>query len=126
MLSKRVAKAFEQFAPLQLAGSWDNVGLLIESPMERPESKTIFLTIDLTSKVLEEALQDPSIGVIVSYHPPLFNSFKRLTMANEKERIALVCAAKGISIFSPHTALDSCIGGINDWLVFHIFCCLIN
>ena len=26
------------------------------------------------------------------------------------------CAAEGISVYSPHTALDSVRGGINDWL----------
>jgi putative NIF3 family GTP cyclohydrolase 1 type 2 len=28
----------------------------------------------------------------------------------------LHCAAQGISVYSPHTALDSVWGGINDWL----------
>ena len=37
-------------------------------------------------------------------------------MQDEKQKIALICAAKGISVYSPHTAIDSCVGGINDWL----------
>jgi putative NIF3 family GTP cyclohydrolase 1 type 2 len=24
--------------------------------------------------------------------------------------------SEGVSVYSPHTALDSCVGGINDWL----------
>lgn len=28
----------------------------------------------------------------------------------------LQCAAEGISVYSPHTALDSVYGGVNDWL----------
>lgn len=113
---KRVQAAFEVFAPLRLAGSWDNVGVLLEAPIPDPSAHKIFLTIDLTQKVLNEVLQDEEIGVIISYHPVLFSSFKRITMENEKQRLALICAAKGISIFSPHTALDSCNDGINDWL----------
>ncbi|CAG8768357.1 533_t:CDS:2, partial [Gigaspora margarita] len=103
--------------PLSLAeSSWDNVGLLVEPPYPRPNSSRVFLTIDLTSSVLEEALADPKVGVIVAYHPPIFRSFKRLNLNDIKQAIVLTCVAKGIGVFSPHTALDSCVGGVNDWL----------
>lgn len=111
---KRVQSAVEKFAPLKLAGGWDNVGILVEAPFPN-NSKKVLLTIDLTQKVLNEVLED-DIGVIVAYHPLLFSSFKRITLQDEKQKIALICASKGISVFSPHTALDSCVGGINDWL----------
>jgi putative NIF3 family GTP cyclohydrolase 1 type 2 len=107
----------EKICPLSLAeSSWDNVGLLLEAPNQRAQATKVFLTIDLTREVLDECLADPQIGVIVSYHPPIFRAFKRLLMSDEKQSIALKCAAAGVSIFSPHTALDSCTGGINDWL----------
>ncbi|KAJ3388857.1 NGG1 interacting factor [Entophlyctis sp. JEL0112] len=92
------------------------VGLLLESPVPRAKASRVFLTIDLTTDTLNEALSDEAVGVIVSYHPPLFSSFKRLTLANTKQRIALQCAAAGVSILSPHTCLDNCGDGINDWL----------
>ena len=78
----------------------------------------VFLTIDLTREVLDEALKDSSTGVIVAYHPVLFKPLKRLTLGpdNEKASIALRAASAGVSIYSPHTALDACSGGINDWL----------
>ena len=38
------------------------------------------------------------------------------TLANPRRKSLLLCAAQGISVFSPHTALDSVKGGINDWL----------
>ncbi|KXS15983.1 NGG1p interacting factor 3 [Gonapodya prolifera JEL478] len=116
-LLRRVIRAFEQFAPLSLAESWDNVGVLLEAPFSNADATSVLLTIDLTTPVLEEALAiRPPVGVIVSYHPVLFRAEKRFTMADPKQRIALKCAAAGISIFSPHTALDSTIGGINDHL----------
>jgi putative NIF3 family GTP cyclohydrolase 1 type 2 len=97
----------EKICPLSLAElQWDNVGLLVEAPYPRENATRVFLTIDLTSQVLEECLSDPSTGVIISYHPPLFKSFKRLTMSDEKQSIALKCAAAGVSVYSPHTALD--------------------
>ncbi|KAJ2999629.1 NGG1 interacting factor [Globomyces sp. JEL0801] len=55
--------------------------------------------------------------LLTEYSPPLFVKFKTLLMSDPKQSIALKCAASGISIYSPHTALDSCVGGINDWLV---------
>ncbi|KAJ3244994.1 NGG1 interacting factor [Chytriomyces hyalinus] len=38
-------------------------------------------------------------------------------MSNVKTAIVLRCAAAGVSILSPHTALDNCSDGINDWLI---------
>lgn len=67
-------------------------------------------------KVLKEALEDNSVGMIVSYHPPIFRPLKCITMADYKQSIVLRCIANGISVYSPHTALDACEGGINDWL----------
>lgn len=113
---KRVQEAFAKFAPTSLAGSWDNTGILLEAPFTNPGASKVFLTIDLTLSVLEEALSHQDLAVIVAYHPFLFSSFKRITMQDEKQKIALICAAKGISVYSPHTAVDSCLGGINDWL----------
>ncbi|KAJ3160604.1 NGG1 interacting factor [Geranomyces michiganensis] len=117
MLLKNVTKCMEKIAPLKLAeASWDNVGLLIEAPFPRPGTNSVFLTIDLTAPVLDEALKNPKVGVIVSYHPPLFQKFRRLTLSDDKQSIALRCAASGVSVFAPHTSLDNCLHGINDWL----------
>jgi dinuclear metal center YbgI/SA1388 family protein len=112
---QRTIRLLESIAPKSLAEPWDNVGLLIEAPFPRLGNK-IFLTIDLTESVLQEAVQDPLISIIISYHPPLFSSLKRLEMRDVKQRIALKCIGSGISVYSPHSALDSCQGGINDWL----------
>ena len=85
----RVVRSMEKIAPLSLGETWDNIGVLVEAPHPRQATK-VFLTIDLTSQVLEEALSDSTVGVIVAYHPPLFRSFKRLTLSDEKSKIALV------------------------------------
>ena len=104
-------------APLSLAArAWDNVGILLEAPNPRLNATRIFLTIDLTAQTLREALDDPKVGVIIAYHPPIFRAFKALTMNDHKQSIILQSAVSGISIYSPHTSLDSCVGGINDWL----------
>jgi dinuclear metal center YbgI/SA1388 family protein len=107
-------KAMERIAPVRLAESWDNVGLLLESPFQK-KGKKILLTIDLTSSVLEESLKRDA-SIIVSYHPTIFHGLKSLTLADPIQTSLLKCAAHGISVYSPHTALDSVWGGINDWL----------
>lgn len=112
---KAVCRALERIAPLRLAEKWDNVGLLLESPITKPEANKVLLTIDLTPAVLQESL-DVGASVIVSYHPPIFGGLKSITLSNPLQKSLLTCAASGISIFSPHTTLDSVWGGVNDWL----------
>ncbi|GAB1525666.1 hypothetical protein RhiTH_008829 [Rhizoctonia solani] len=116
-LVRAVVRSFERgIGPLRLAEAWDNVGLLLESPKHRSTGAIkVMLTIDLTPAVVEEALKNDT-GVIVAYHPPIFSGLKSLTLTNPLQRSLLRCAAEGISIFSPHTALDSVRGGVNDTL----------
>lgn len=47
MLLKQVLTKLEQIAPLALAESWDNVGLLVEPHQARDVTK-VLTTIDLT------------------------------------------------------------------------------
>ncbi|KAK2462894.1 hypothetical protein APHAL10511_005092 [Amanita phalloides] len=112
---KAVCRAMERIAPLRLAANWDNVGLLLESPIINPNRKDVMLTIDLTPEVMEETLSS-NAAVVVSYHPPIFKGLKMFTLANSLQKSLLTCVAHGISIYSPHSALDSVYGGINDWL----------
>merc|ERR1719228_2545970 len=112
---KEVVSQLESFAPTSLAESWDNVGLLIE-PSEEKTVKTVFLTNDLTEPVLEEALQS-NTDLIISYHPPLFRPFKRLTSKTWKERVAVKLVEEKVALYSPHTSWDCVPGGINSWLV---------
>lgn len=109
-----LAAAIESLAPLSLAESWDKVGLLV-GDREQELSGPILLTIDLTEDVIDEAI-DLGAGAVIAYHPPIWDPLKRLTAATPGERIILRAARAGIAIYSPHTALDACQGGINDWL----------
>ncbi|KAJ7051628.1 NIF3-like protein-like protein [Mycena amicta] len=117
ILTKSVCSAMQRIAPIALAGSWDNVGLILESPVSNASAtkNRVLLTIDLTPAVCDEAL---SIGarMLVSYHPPVFQGLKSLTLSSPLQTSLLRCAAGGISIYTPHSALDSVWGGVNDWL----------
>ncbi|TSK14499.1 NIF3-like protein 1 [Bagarius yarrelli] len=112
---KTVVDILEQLAPLSLAESWDNVGLLVEPGKQRP-IKTILLTNDLTADVMDEA-EAMTCDLIISYHPPLFRPFKRLVQKDWKQQLAIRAVENGIAVFSPHTSWDSVKGGLNDWLI---------
>ena len=53
---KLVAKRLQEYANLNLAADWDNVGLLVE-PSDKLLVKKILITNDLTEPVLEESIQ---------------------------------------------------------------------
>ena len=81
---KEIVQKLEAFAPTSLAGSWDNVGLLIEPTSPKTVNK-IILTNDLTEAVLKESL-DTKVDMILSYHPPIFRPLKRITSQSWKVR----------------------------------------
>ena len=56
------------------------------------------------------------VQFIVTYHTPIFRPLSSFTLAKPLQATLLRCAQAGISVYSPHTALDSVRGGINDWL----------
>jgi dinuclear metal center YbgI/SA1388 family protein len=109
-----LASAMQRIAPLRLAESWDNVGLLVGSA-QRELAGPILLAIDFTEQVLAEA-RAAQAAAIISYHPPIWEPLKRLTAEMPRGRILLGAIEAGMAIYSPHTALDATPGGITDWL----------
>ena len=103
-----------KIAPLSLAESWDNVGILIECPSaEQLQSLRIIACIDLTNEVISEAIQK-KCNMILSYHPILFRPVQSLSCVSHLP--LLRCIEGGVNVFSPHTALDAAVGGMNDHL----------
>ncbi len=109
-----VFSVLSDLAPLTLAEPWDNVGLLIDpGPVSFIESA--LLTVDLTDAVLSEAL-GLGVELIVAYHPPLFSGLKRLRAEEPDERVIVRALQGGLTVYSPHTALDAAEGGMAAWL----------
>ena len=86
--------------------------MLIEAPdVNSDKQQTVMLTIDLTEAVMNEVRNNRDIGVIIAYHPPIFRALKRFTASDPLQARLLECISRGISIYSPHTALDATKGG---------------
>ncbi|KAG9206705.1 hypothetical protein G6514_003546 [Epicoccum nigrum] len=116
--SKAVVRAMQKLYPKALAdNSWDNTGLLLEAPFDptRRQANTVLLAIDLTKAVADEAIALQS-SIVVAYHPIIFRGLKSLTLANSQQQTLLRLASHGISVYSPHTAVDAAPGGLGDWL----------
>jgi dinuclear metal center YbgI/SA1388 family protein len=112
------ARTMETIAPIHLAESWDNVGLL--SGHRSSLVKKVLLAIDLTPAVHDEALR-LGVDLLLIYHPPIFKPIKHLRIdGDEAPALAVALASYGIWIYSPHTALDTVDGGTNDILAQHV------
>lgn len=110
----QLISTLEGLAPLRLAEPWDNVGLLIDLG-ERREFERAFFTIDLTDCTLDEALCWHA-DFLIAYHPPIFGGLKRLRHDVPAERVVLRALRSGLTIYSPHTALDAAEDGMAEWL----------
>jgi dinuclear metal center YbgI/SA1388 family protein len=113
-----VLATLQRLAPLQFAEPWDNVGLIVEpTPVARAAPlHSALLTIDLSDEVVAEA-ERLGATLVIAYHPPIFQGLKRLRSSEPSESAVLRCVAKGITVFSPHTALDAAPDGVNAWLL---------
>ncbi len=112
----RTAQLLEQLdalAPLRLAAEWDNVGLLLGR--SDGEVTRVLLTIDSTPDVVREALEFDA-QMIVSYHPIIFHPLTRIIDSEVRGRMLVNLLQGGVSVYSPHTALDAMEGGVTDWL----------
>ncbi len=116
MQAKQLIQALDSIAPTRLAGGWDNVGLLIGDP-EAPIEGPVFVTLDLTDPVIDEAVEKKA-GFVVAYHPPVFHATKRLDTSERIGRTVFkLLRAGAVGVYSPHSALDAAQGGLNDWLI---------
>ncbi|KAH6677185.1 NIF3 NGG1 interactin-like proteing factor 3-like 1 [Halenospora varia] len=114
--SKAVIAAVKNLYPEDLADkSFDNTGLLLESPSRPHLNKSALITVDLTKAVADEAIKRKD-SIIIAYHPIIFRPLKSLTLSNTQQTTLLRLAQEGISVYSPHTAVDAAPGGLNDWL----------
>lgn len=109
----QVIEALENFAPQEIAESWDNVGLILGSP--RKSVTRILLTLDITSQVAKEAVEKKA-DLIVSHHPIIMDPLKNLREDDPENQVILELIKNDIAVFCAHTNLDIAPGGVNDIL----------
>jgi dinuclear metal center YbgI/SA1388 family protein len=108
-----IAAYLQEFAPLELAEEWDNVGLLLGDAAAAVDKVMTCLTV--TPEAASEAFAGGA-QLIVSHHPILFRPIQKLATTTTEGRMLLMLAHAGVAVYSPHTAFDNCSGGINDIL----------
>ena len=109
MLARVVAK-LESIAPLALAESWDNVGLLagdLGSSVQR-----IMTCLTISRETVREAI-DGQAELIVTHHPLPFKPLQKIVTSSAAGQSLWSLLREGIAIYSPHTAWDNAYGGIN-------------
>ncbi|KAJ5168011.1 uncharacterized protein N7482_003605 [Penicillium canariense] len=116
--TRAVVSSMRKLYPEALADkSFDNTGLLLEAPFDpaRRQKNSVLLAIDLTTAVADEAIKRQD-SAVVAYHPIIFRGLKSITLDDTQQRSLLRLAQHGISVYSPHTAVDTVPEGMADWL----------
>ncbi len=107
---QQLCQRLAEIAPLSLAESWDNVGLLIGRRDADVDRAMTCLTI--TDAVVREALER-RVHLIIAHHPFPFRPTKQITSDTVSGRMLLDLIGGGVAVYSAHTAFDSAEQGIN-------------
>ena len=105
---QKIYEKMQRMAPLELAESWDNPGLLVDCG---GEVSRVLVALDVTAETLAEAEQN-GCQLIVTHHPVIFHPLKKLSPAD----LPFQLVQKGISAICMHTNLDAAEGGVNEVL----------
>ena len=89
--------------PAAVAEDWDNVGLLTGD--DESEVKHVFLALDLTETVLDEAIR-AGADMIVTHHPMIFSGIKKINNHSFTGRKIISLVRHGISYYAMHTNYD--------------------
>ena len=97
-------------APLRLAESWDNVGLLVGD--RGAAAARIMTCLTITPAVVEEAVRR-RVDLVITHHPLPFKPLAKITTDSTVGAMLLGLIAAEIAVYSAHTAFDSATSGIN-------------
>lgn len=106
-----VINIMEQYAPMSLKESYDNVGLMIGE--KNSEISFILVSLDCTLGVIDEAIEK-GCNLIFTHHPLLFKKPASITDETLLGRKIIKLVRSNINVFSSHTNLDSVNEGVND------------
>ncbi len=110
MQIQEIINELEQFAPTALKEDFDNVGLLIGEAST--EATGVLITLDITEKVMDEAIE-LGCNLVVAHHPIMLSGLKKINGRNATERIVIKAIQHNIAIYASHTNADSVINGVS-------------
>ncbi len=110
MILQELCAYLDSEVPLSFQESYDNSGLQVGLPGS--EISAALLTVDVTEEVIDEAI-DRKCDVVISHHPLIFKSLKKLTGRNLTERIIYKAFKNNIAVYSSHTSLDAVAEGVS-------------
>lgn len=101
----KISNKLKSKFPLRKATKWDKVGFIYGNP--KKSVKSVFVALDLTTKVFEEAI-DNEAELLIIYHPFLFEDNLELefTKAPWKKDLIERIEGIGMSVFVLHTAYN--------------------
>ncbi len=108
-----IIKIIEEFAPIEIAADYDNVGLKIGDPAR--EVTGILVVLDTNSSVVEEA-KAMGCNMIIEHHPSIWRPLKAINISIPLNKMLIECAKNDIALYSAHTNIDFTVGGLNDFV----------
>lgn len=98
MDKKEIIRKIENFAPPELAESWDCSGILVET--DKTEINRIMLCLTVTKDIIRQA-KEQNCDMIISHHPLFY----------------IPIEWKNIDIYCAHTNMDKTQGGTTDTII---------
>lgn len=113
VMVKDIIELVEDLAPLYLAEKWDNCGLQLGDRFSLVDK--VMVSLDVTEEVIDQAL-DKGVSLLICHHPLFFVPLKNVDLKTSTGRIIKKALEGELNIYTAHTNLDICTGGINDYL----------
>ncbi len=114
---KDVIEIIEKFAPLNLQADFDNCGLKIGNIEQ--ELTGVLVTLDTNLDVVKEAIEK-KCNLIIEHHPLIFHAIKKIDSSYPQMQAAMLAIKNDIAVYSAHTNVDFCDGGLNDYVASQI------
>ena len=111
-----IERALFQWAPKDLAQSWDNVGLLVGEPEQ--EVRRVLVALDVTEAVAREAAEK-DCQLIAAHHPVMncaWSPVQSIRSDTLQGKLLMDLVRSNVAAICMHTNLDAAQGGVNDIL----------
>ena len=113
MKIEKIIYKIEKIFPTKTAEEFDNVGLLLGNA--DAQCNKALVCHDVTDEIIDEALNS-KCELIISYHPLIFNSLKKINYKDRIGRIITKIIENKLSLYSIHTSFDNLKNGLSFYL----------